>query len=75
MAVVNGKQILKTLKDEYLKRYFIYDVDGYPTHIYEATPETENGKPCLLTRQEWTGGKLIKSREEESTWSSAYDIT
>ncbi len=75
MAVAtDGTRHLTSLQREYRKQYFVYDVDGNPTYVYEARPLAEDGDPCLVTKYEWDTGKLFKSIEYEGVWSVAFDL-
>ena len=69
-------QHITTGKHQRMKWYYVYDVNGRVTQIYETHEGAENGDPCLLTTYEYVGStnRVQKAKETDATWNSSYDI-
>jgi hypothetical protein len=72
----NKYEHLKTGAGEYIKSYITYDFSDRMSVVYEARANALNGEPCLKTTYTYVIGttRVEKMKEEETTWSSAYDI-
>ena len=76
MAGVSSKDVLKTLKNEALKEYRVYDVQNRPSAIYQVYTDAEHGDNCLKTEYTYDGlsNRIIKKRETVALWDALWDI-
>lgn len=72
----NKSGYVKTHSLENIKQYIAYDGSNRMEYVYEARANAADGEPCLLTQYVYSGntGRIIKMKETESVWSSAYDV-
>lgn len=61
---------------ENIKQYFEYDGSSRMVTVYEARANAQNGEPCLKTTYTYvsTSTRVQAMKEEDATWSSAWDI-
>lgn len=61
---------------ENIKQYFVYDMSSRMSIVYEARANASDGSPCLKTTYTYvsTSTRVQAMKEEDSTWSSAWDI-
>lgn len=72
----NKYEFLKTGEKEYIKAYLVYDGSSRLTTIYEARANADHGAYCLKTTYAYDGtsNRVQKSKEEDATWDSSWDI-
>lgn len=71
-----GQEKIKWGKHEFVKQFFVYDLQGRTTDIYEAPAGAVHGQPCMVTSYAYIGasGQIEKSNETHAVWDSSYDI-
>lgn len=69
-------ELLKTLSNEYLKRFIVRDGQSRTSEVYEARVDAADGDTCLKTTYVYFVGEAVvqKMKEEPANWSAVYDI-
>lgn len=70
-------QQLKTQSEEFIKTYTLYDGIGRPDIIYTAPTDLEHSGNCSQVKYEYinlTSFKVLKMKESNGIWDSAWDI-
>lgn len=73
MSDVKVADFLKSIKNEPLKLYRVYDVNNRVQYQYETITHMEDGGPCMRTEYEYDGtsSRVIKMKETIDTWVAA----
>jgi hypothetical protein len=66
---------IRTLANEGIKQYFVYDVNDRIIEVYEVFTNAKDGAPCLKTTYTyWGTSKRVKLMKEYlSTWDISWE--
>ncbi len=72
----NDSYQLKTTLKENVKKYYVFDGSARMTDVYEARSNAAHGDTCLHTQYVYDGAtfRIQKSKEQNATWDSAWEI-
>ena len=64
---------ITTLNREMIKSYYVWTGDNI-TEAYQASASAAHGDACVKTSYSYDGDKVLKMKEELTTWDSSWDI-
>jgi hypothetical protein len=65
----------KTVDNELMKQYIVYDASDRPEYIYKAPVDAGTGDACILTRLAYAGitQRVVYKKEIAATWDTAWE--
>ncbi len=79
MSGVNSKtDLLSTQRDELIKSYTLFDIEGRVEYIYTAPTDAVHNTPCTVVQYVYVGPnttQILAMKEGKARWDGAWDVT